>query len=109
MRTKDEMIAMILNKALENDQIRAVVMNGSRANPKVKPDLFQDYDIVYFVNNLDYFLHYLDWLTWFGPELIIQRPEQLDLDRGKIQKIEGVYGALMLFEEAIASICVGLK
>ena len=32
--------------------IRAVILNGSRANPNRKPDLFNDFDIVYLVRDL---------------------------------------------------------
>ena len=49
MRTEKEMFELILGVAKRDERVRAVYMNGSRANPNVKKDLFQDYDIVYAV------------------------------------------------------------
>jgi len=36
-------------------RIRAVIMSGSRANPNARRDLFQDFDIVYLVTDVDSF------------------------------------------------------
>lgn len=52
MRTEKEMIDLIMNTAKENERIRAVIMNGSRVNPNVKKDCFQDFDIIYAVKDL---------------------------------------------------------
>lgn len=49
MRTEREIFDLILHVARNNEQIRAVYMNGSRANPNVQKDIYQDYDIVYVV------------------------------------------------------------
>ncbi len=43
------MLDLIINTAKEDERIRAVIMNGSRVNPNVKRDCFQDYDIIYVV------------------------------------------------------------
>ncbi|MCI3923000.1 aminoglycoside 6-adenylyltransferase [Paenibacillus sp. TRM 82003] len=37
----------ILGTADRDERVRAVALNGSRANPKAPRDLFQDYNIVY--------------------------------------------------------------
>lgn len=52
MRNEKEMLAMILNYAENHDDIRAVILNGSRTNPEVTPDALQDYDVVFLVENL---------------------------------------------------------
>lgn len=52
MRTEKEMYDLILNTAREDENIRAVLLNGSRTNPAVKADPLQDFDIVYFVDDL---------------------------------------------------------
>jgi len=52
MRSEKEMMGLILNAAREDERIRAVIMNGSRVNPNVKRDCFQDYDIVYVVKDI---------------------------------------------------------
>ena len=51
MRTEKEMIDLIMNTK-EDERIRAVIMNGSRVNPNVKRDCFQDYDIIYVVKDI---------------------------------------------------------
>ena len=49
MRTEREMTALILGVAEQDARVRAVFMNDSRANPNAPRDIFQDYDIVYVV------------------------------------------------------------
>ena len=49
MRTEQQMFDLILTTAKEDERIVAVYMNGSRTNPNVPKDIFQDYDIVYVV------------------------------------------------------------
>ena len=46
MRTEKEMLKLITEAAESDPRIRAVVMNGSRANPAALKGRFQDYDIV---------------------------------------------------------------
>ena len=53
MRSDKEMFDLLLNVAEHDGNIRAVIMNGSRVNPQAKKDLFQDFDIVYFVRDVD--------------------------------------------------------
>ena len=56
MRTEQEMMALILGTAERDDRVRAVYLNGSRANPHVEKDLYRDYDIVYAVTETASFL-----------------------------------------------------
>ena len=49
MRSEQEMLDLILETARNDERIRAVIMNGSRANPNALRDPFQDFDIVYLV------------------------------------------------------------
>ena len=46
MRNEEQMYALFMEIARADDRIRAVYMNGSRTNPNVPKDIFQDYDIV---------------------------------------------------------------
>lgn len=66
MRTETEMMDLILGYAKNDDRVRAVVMNGSRANPSAPRDLFQDYDIVYAVTELASFTADHSWIDVFG-------------------------------------------
>lgn len=45
----------IIEIAIADDNIRGVVLYGSRAYDDIKPDIYQDYDIYYIVNNIDIF------------------------------------------------------
>ena len=44
MRSSTEMFALILKKAQTDPRIRAVYLEGSRVNPSVPKDIFQDYE-----------------------------------------------------------------
>jgi len=50
------MYKIILDFANQDKRVRAVALNGSRANDEIKKDKFQDYDIVYIVDDEDYFI-----------------------------------------------------
>ena len=71
MRTETEMLDVILQTA-EALQVEAVAMSGSRANPKAPKDEFQDYDVVYVVDDLDNLTSDLSWLEQFGTRIIEQ-------------------------------------
>lgn len=53
-------------------QVDAVALSGSRTNQKIQTDEFQDYDVVYIVDDLDYLTRDLSWLTQFGERIIEQ-------------------------------------
>lgn len=74
MRTDKEMMDIILDTARDDECIRTVIMNGSRANPNAKQDPFQDYDIVYFVTDITPYIHNLEWVKRFGEIMIMQTP-----------------------------------
>jgi aminoglycoside 6-adenylyltransferase len=78
MRSESEMKALILGIAEEDDRIRAVILNGSRANPNAAPDIFQDYDIVYVVMEVAPFKNDPEWLDQFGELMIMQRPDDME-------------------------------
>ena len=71
MRTETEMLDVIL-KTAETLQVAAVAMSGSRTNPKSLKDEFQDYDVVYVVENLDELISDLSWTDQFGKRIIEQ-------------------------------------
>ena len=76
MRTEQEMFNLILSVAENDERIRAVVMNGSRTNPNVVKDIFQDYDIVYVVNETKPFRENKKWIDQFGERLYMQYPDE---------------------------------
>ncbi len=77
MRTEQEMLSLILDVARKTEAVRAVVMNGSRVNPNAKKDPFQDYDIIYFVREVEPFKRNWDFIRQFGEMLILQTPEDM--------------------------------
>lgn len=78
MRSEQEMLDLILNIAKEDDRIRAVIMNGSRANPNAPRDIFQDFDIVYIVTDPAPFKHNFEWIKRFGELMILQLPDDMN-------------------------------
>ena len=87
MRTEAEMLDVIL-KTAETLQVEAVAMSGSRTNPKTPKDEFQDYDVVYVVDDFDILMSDLSWLDYFGKRIIEQ---EVVLDHRRLY--------LMLFED----------
>lgn len=71
MRIEAEMLDLIFQTA-KVLQVEAVAMSGSRACPKAPKDEFQDYDVVYVVENLDELITDLSWLDQFGKHIIEQ-------------------------------------
>ena len=71
MRTDQEILGLILGTA-EKLQVDAVALSGSRTNPKVQTDEFQDYDLVYVVDDIDNLTSDLSWLDQFGKRVIEQ-------------------------------------
>ena len=77
MRSEKEMFDLILDVARRDERIRAVILNGSRANPNAPRDIFQDYDIVYVVTELASFKQDPDWIDCFGERMILQLPDEM--------------------------------
>lgn len=71
MRTEIEMLDVILQTA-KTLQVKAVAMSGSRTCPNVPKDEFQDYDVLYIVDDLDNLTSNLSWLEQFGKRIIEQ-------------------------------------
>ena len=71
MRTDQEMLDLILQIA-KKLQVDAVALSGSRTDTKAPKDEFQDYDVVYIVDDLDNLTNDLSWLDQFGKRIIEQ-------------------------------------
>ena len=87
MRAETEMLNRILQIA-KTIQVEAVVMSGSRTNQNAPKDEFQDYDVVYVVDDFDNLMSDLSWLDYFGKRIIEQ---EVVLDHRRLY--------LMLFED----------
>ena len=71
MRAETEMLDLIL-KTAETLQVKAVAMSGSRTNQNAPKDEFQDYDVVYVLDDFDNLTSDLSWLDQFGKRIIEQ-------------------------------------
>lgn len=71
MRTDQEILGLILETA-KKLQVDAVALSGSRTDTKAPKDEFQDYDVVYVVDDLDTLTRDLAWLHQFGTRNIEQ-------------------------------------
>ena len=87
MRTETEMMNLILQIA-ETLKVEAVAISGSRTDTKAPKDEFQDYDLVYVVDDIDNLTSDLSWLDQFGKHIIEQ---EVTLEHRRLY--------LMLFED----------
>ena len=71
MRTDTEMMNLILQIA-DTLEVEAIALSGSRTNPRAPKDEFQDYDVVYIVDDLEDLISDLSWLDQYGNRLIEQ-------------------------------------
>ncbi len=58
--------------ACREKHIKAVVLNGSRANPAAPEDNHRDYDLTFYVSDIKPFQDTLEWIGYFGKPLIKQ-------------------------------------
>ena len=71
MRTEPHMLDLIFQTA-KVLQVNAVAISGSRTDTKAPKDEFQDYDVVYVMDDLDNLTSDLSWLDSFGKRIIEQ-------------------------------------
>ena len=92
MRSEQEMYELILGFAKADERVRAVILNGSRANPNAPKDKYQDFDIVYVVRNFSSFTADHGWIDVCGERLMLQMPEAMRDPSGA-----GHFNWMMLF------------
>lgn len=97
MRTPEEMFDLILSVAKEDERIRAVTMAGSRANKDCPVDVYQDFDIAFFVKDVAPFWDNEEWIEEkFGKPSLLQKPESMELIP---PDNDGNYMYLMIFPD----------
>ncbi|HKL47471.1 MAG TPA: aminoglycoside 6-adenylyltransferase [Candidatus Izemoplasmatales bacterium] len=72
MNKHQRLYKRVIDYAKTTQVIRLVEMNGSRVNSNVQSDDYQDFDIVYYVDNYESFNKEKDWVERFGEILIMQ-------------------------------------
>lgn len=97
MRTEKQIYDTILNFAKADERIRVVTLEGSRTNINIMPDEFQDFDITFFVTDMQSFTDNDQWLNVFGERLIMQKPEDMELFPAE----EKGFSYLMLFRDDV--------
>lgn len=94
MRTENEVLTQLIDFANVDHKVRAVILNGSRANPNVGKDIFCDYDVVFSVTDPDYYLKNQEWIQRFGELVIMQQNDDKIGERDK-------YLFLMQFKDGV--------
>ena len=97
MRNTNEMMDLILGVARAEDCIRAVSLEGSRADPNAPVDKYQDYDITFYVKDITPFHNNPDWVKEkFGEYLIMQMPETMRYPDGG-----GHFNYMMIYPDGV--------
>lgn len=94
-RSEKEMLDMILSFAKEDERVRAVIMNGSRASTGAVIDEYSDFDIVYYVTDIKSFTSNHKWVDIFGERVIMQMPDLMVEDNAR----ENSFAYLMQFSD----------
>ncbi len=99
MRSEDQIFELIRSVAQKDERIRCVMLNGSRVNKNIGKDHLQDFDIVYFVKDLDSFARTPNWIDVFGKRIILQKPNSMNLHENNTPLKEESIVYLMLFQD----------
>lgn len=100
MRTPEEIFALIKKIAYEDANILAVYYGGSRANPAIKPDKYQDFDVVFVVKEVAPYAKDHSFIEKFGEILLLQEPYLMDAKAGKIPfDFSKVYTFLTIYKD----------
>ena len=95
------LLDLLLAAAKEDDRIRAVLLSGSRANPAIPKDKYQDYDICLFVTDITPYYNNPGWVTArFGQPLIMQMPEAMRYPDGG-----GHFNYMMIYPDGLYPDC----
>jgi aminoglycoside 6-adenylyltransferase len=93
VRKENQVIHELLQFA-QDERVRAVLLNGSRANPNVTGDLFCDYDVIFVVTDPKHYLENQDWIRNLG-DLIMMQQNNIETES------EDEYIFLMLFNDGV--------
>lgn len=97
MRSEAEIKKLIFDMAFADERIRAILLNGSRADKLMKPDPYQDFDVVFIVDDLKSFISNHQWTDIFGEKIIQQLPQEMSFGN---EKESPAFSYLMLFKDS---------
>ena len=96
-RSEHKIMDLILSVAKADERIRAVSLEGSRANPMAVKDEYMDYDITFYVTDIKAFYNKPEWVIGrFGPALIMQMPEAMRYPCG-----DGNFNYMMIYPDGV--------
>ncbi|TYP74655.1 aminoglycoside 6-adenylyltransferase [Paenibacillus methanolicus] len=98
MRSSTDILRLLLDIAERDERIRLVTLEGSRTNRNVPADAYQDYDISYFVTDMETFKQSDRWLQPLGERLMMQKPEDMELFP---PELGNWFSYLILFEDGV--------
>ena len=100
MRTPKQIFELIKKVASEDENILAVYYGGSRANPTITPDIYQDFDVVFVVKKIKPYIKDHSFIERFGEVLLLQEPDLLDARLGKLPfDFSNSYAFLTIFKD----------
>ena len=81
MRSEIQMLNMIIGLACADTRINEAVITGSKADRSIPKDIYQDYDIEFYVDDIRPFWNNVSWLeNNFGRILLLQTPVLMDFE-----------------------------
>ena len=102
MRNENEVLDTIINTAKSDDRVLAAYLKGSRTNPNIPKDIYQDFDVMYVVQETENFIQDTSWLEKFG-KIILKQEQNDDFGYGERFGIKNNYDEsyswLLLFED----------
>jgi aminoglycoside 6-adenylyltransferase len=77
MRSEEEIFQEIMSFARVDERVRAVMLNGSRVKSNAPVDIMQDYDIIFFITDIENesYKRNQEWIKRFGDIVIFQQNE----------------------------------
>lgn len=79
MRSPKQFTELVTGFAENDPRVRIMAMEGSRVNKNIPRDIFQDFDITFFVDDIESFKKDDKWLEFFGKIIMLQKPEDMEL------------------------------
>ncbi len=101
MRSTEEMLRLITDTAERDENVRAAVLSGSRADISRPTDVYQDYDVAFLVKDLTPYFNnpcYIERI--FGKALIMQLPDLNDNPSLTVETAEH-FTYLTIFEDGV--------
>lgn len=81
----DDVLRVLVGAARTDERVRAVLLEGSRANPAAVTDRWQDYDVAFVTTENEPFLDgeiIRQWTAGFGALAVAQEPDSALFDNG---------------------------